>query len=197
MQKFDPLDIIDQFYPPGPLRDLLIRHSAAVAEKALAMARRMSRFSPDLGFIREAAMVHDIGIFLTNAEAIGCRGDLPYVCHGYLGRELLENLGFPRHARVCECHVGAGLSVDEIDGHGLPLPRRDMVPETIEEQIICYADKFFSKKFHAPDAELPLDTVKRKIKSYGPTQSARFEAWVAQFEIQAGTEDARGKRLFP
>lgn len=197
MQKFDPLDNIDQFYPPGPLRDLLIRHSAAVAEKALAVARRMSRFSPDLGFIREAAMVHDIGIFLTNAEAIGCRGDLPYVCHGYLGRGLLEELGFPRHARVCECHVGAGLSVDEIDDYNLPLPRRDMVPETIEEQIICYADKFFSKKFHVPDAELPLDAVKRKIKSYGPTQSARFEAWVAQFEIPAGPKAAAYKKLFP
>ncbi|MEZ4602993.1 MAG: hypothetical protein R2861_06175 [Desulfobacterales bacterium] len=38
------------------------------------------------------------------------------------------------------------MSVDEIQTHHLPLPLRSMVPVTLEEEIICYADKFFSKK---------------------------------------------------
>jgi len=183
MQESDIINIIDKFYASGtPLRDLLIRHSAAVAEKALRVAQKVSCLAPDLDFIYEAALLHDIGIFYTRAPAIGCHGDYPYVCHGYLGRRLLDDLGLPRHGLVCERHVGAGLSLAEIRAHGLPVPERDMIPESIEEQIVCFADKFFSKKKDAPDAELPLDAVMRKIESYGPTQAARFQAWVGMFE---------------
>ena len=60
-------------------------------------------------------MLHDIGIFLTHAPQIGCHGDKPYICHGYLGRELLEKEGFPRHAIVCETHVGVGLTIADIE----------------------------------------------------------------------------------
>jgi len=55
-----------------------------------------------LGFIEEAALLHDIGIFNTNLPKIGCYGRHPYISHGYLGRELLENEGLAAHALVCE-----------------------------------------------------------------------------------------------
>lgn len=183
MQKSDLIDIIDKFYPSGTKsRELLISHSNSVAEKALRVARKVSHLAPDLAFIEEAALLHDIGVFYTNAPAIGCYGDYPYVCHGYLGRRLLTEMGLPRHGLVCERHVGAGLSREEIEIHALPIPPRDMVPVSIEEQIICYADKFFSKNMKTPDLALPLDAVVRKIESYGPVQAARFQNWVAMFE---------------
>jgi len=69
-----------------------------VAGKALAIARRARRLGPDLKFIGEAAMLHDIGILVTDQPSLGCYGDKPYICHGYAGREILEKEGLPAHA---------------------------------------------------------------------------------------------------
>lgn len=103
----DPIKIIQKFYKiDSKAYNLLVPHSEAVARKALETARKVPHLNPDLKFIEEAAMLHDIGIFLTNDPGLGCFGDKPYICHGYLGRELLEKEGFPKHALVCERHVG-------------------------------------------------------------------------------------------
>ena len=180
----NPLDIIARYYDPASeAGSRLIRHSAAVAEKALGIAKNLSCLNPDSGFIEEAALLHDIGIFYTRAPSIGCAGAYPYVCHGYLGRALMEDLGYPRHGLVCERHVGAGLSVDEIQTHHLPLPLRSMVPVTLEEEIICYADKFFSKKGENTENELPMDQVMAKIETYGPAHLSRFKTWAERFDL--------------
>ena len=156
-------------------------HSAAVAKKAFDAAKRVSRLNPDYRFVKEAAMLHDIGIFYTNVPSLGCTGKYPYVSHGYLGRKLLEDRGLPRHALVCERHVGVGLTLDEIRKYSLPLPERDMVPITIEEQIVCYADKFFSKKLDQNGKEQSLEAVLKQIEVYGQDKVERFKAWVDLF----------------
>jgi uncharacterized protein len=177
-----PIDIINEFYKPGSLaHGILVTHSAAVANKAIDAAKRVSALNPDCLFIEEAAMLHDIGIFYTNAPSLGCTGNYPYVSHGYLGRKLLEDKGLPRHALVCERHVGVGLTLDEIQRHGLPLPERDAVPITIEEQIVCYADKFFSKKSNQNGKEQSVKTVLKTIEKYGQDKVARFLSWVDLF----------------
>ena len=113
-----PIDIINEFYKPGSkAREILITHSAAVAKKALEAAKRVSHLKPDYQFVEEAAMLHDIGMFYANAPSLGCTGNYPYISHGYLGRQLLENKDLHRHALVCERHVGVGLTIDEIRWH--------------------------------------------------------------------------------
>ena len=108
----DPLKIIDKYYPEeNELKHILLVHSKDVANKALDMARKHPELGLDLNFIEEAAMLHDIGIFLTDASGICCFGSHPYICHGYLGAELVAAEGYPRHARVCERHTGAGLTL--------------------------------------------------------------------------------------
>jgi uncharacterized protein len=178
----NPTDIMDEFYKPGSLsHEILSVHSKAVAAKALAVARRVSHLNPDVAFIEEAALLHDIGIFLTSAPSIGCDGPHPYVCHGVLGRRLLEKKGLPRHALVCERHVGVGLTVKEIKSRNLPLPPRDMSPVSLEEQIVCYADKFFSKKNSGNGKEMSLDDVIRDLEKYGSDKVQRFMDWVKFF----------------
>ena len=120
-------------------------HAEAVAEFALGLARRHPELGLDEKFVYEAAMLHDIGIFLTDAPRIYCFGTEQYLCHGYLGAELLRSLGYERHARVCERHTGTGLTKEVIAQNGWNLPVKDFVPETLEEQLVCFADKFFSK----------------------------------------------------
>ena len=111
----DPLLLIDKYYPEdNELKHILLKHSRSVADKALAMARKHPELNLDLQFIEEAAMLHDIGIFQTDAEGICCFGKYPYICHGYLGAELVRKEGFPKHALVCERHTGAGLSLQNI-----------------------------------------------------------------------------------
>lgn len=178
----EPLRIIQKYYDPAcELYRFLVEHGEAVARKALEAAEKVRHLNPDRKFIVEAAMLHDIGIFLTYLPEIGCTGDKPYICHGYLGREILEKEGLPEHALVCERHVGTGITKEEIIARNLTLPRRDMVPVSLEEQIICFADKFFSKNRGALRREKTVDEVKRELARLGPDKVARFEEWLKLF----------------
>ena len=172
----DPLTIISKYYLPGsPAFVMLIEHSRNVVSKCLAIAEDVRYLNPDILFLKEAAMLHDIGIFCAYAPDIGCYGGRDYICHGYLGRELIEKEGFPLHALVCERHVGMGLSISDIAELNLPLPSRDMLPVTLEEKIICYADKFYSKKKGSLHIEKPIQEVRKSISAYGKAQLQRFD----------------------
>jgi uncharacterized protein len=62
----DPIKIIQKFYKKDSVTyQILVTHSKAVTKKALEIAKSLSHLNPDLSFIEEAAMLHDIGIFLT------------------------------------------------------------------------------------------------------------------------------------
>jgi len=178
----DPLAVIKKYYAPeSRTYHFLVNHSKMVAEKALRIAERVRYLNPDCSFIRDAAMLHDIGIFLTDEPSVGCRGDKPYICHGYLGREILEKEGHLLCALVCERHVGVGISLREIEEKNLPLPKRDMLPVTLEEQIICFADKFFSKDAEFLLNEKPLEKVVNCIAKFGEDKLGRFNEWLKMF----------------
>ncbi|HXW69028.1 MAG TPA: HD domain-containing protein [Dissulfurispiraceae bacterium] len=179
----DVISIIKKYYPSGSQAySLLLKHSRLVTEKALHVAGRVRSLGPDLNFIEEASMLHDIGIFLTNAPHIGCYGDRPYICHGYLGRELLEKEGLQEHAAVCERHVGAGLTVSDIQTGKLPLPLRAMAPVTLEEKIICFADKFYSKVKDNTGDEKTISQIRSELRRYGAGKLQQFEEWLVFFK---------------
>jgi len=178
----DPYKIIENYYYPGSRTyKFLVTHSRMVAKKALKAADKVKHLGPDMRFIEEAALLHDIGIYKVNAHQIGCIGPMDYVAHGYLGREMLDAEGFPTHALVCERHVGAGITREEVEKYKLPIPGRDMLPISIEEQIICYADKFFSKFPTSLTDEKPLDKVRDMVAKYGGEQLTRFDKWHEMF----------------
>lgn len=165
--------LIDKYYYDNSrLRTILTVHSRLVADKAIACARNR-KLDVDLEFVEEAAMLHDIGIFRCNAPDISCFGQYPYICHGIEGAKILEAEGLPRHALVCERHTGAGLTVEDIINQNLPLPRRDMTPRTIEEKLICYADKFYSKSGDI-GREKPLEKVILSMSRHGEDSLKRF-----------------------
>lgn len=179
----DFMELIERYYTPGTkAHHFLVHHSRLVAQKALQVAGRIANLKPDLQFIEEAALLHDIGIFMTAAPEIGCFGEHPYIAHGVLGRELLDREGLPLHALVCERHVGAGLTLSEIEENDLPLPRRDMLPITLEEKIICFADKFYSKHEERLTREKPVEEVRAMLARYGTGQAKRFEEWLELFK---------------
>ena len=178
----DPITIIKRYYRVNTKSyRVLIKHSVLVAEKAFQVARRVPELRPDLQFIEEAAMLHDIGIFLVHAPKLGCYGEKEYICHGFLGRELLDKERLPRHALVCERHTGVGLTLAEIKRRKLPLPLRDMVPLSVEEQIICFADKFFSKSPDKLESEKTVHDVKKTLSKHGQSSVDRFNEWCFHF----------------
>lgn len=172
--------IIDKYYPEdNALKQILLKHSRAVADKALHICETHPELALDRPFVEEAAMLHDIGIFRCDAPGIECHGSEPYICHGRIGAELLRSEGFPRHARVCERHTGAGLSVHDITTQHLPLPVQSFLPETLEEQLICYADKFFSKT--RLNQEKTAEQAEKSLSKFGQEGVQRFRKWHQMF----------------
>lgn len=174
------LEFIERYYKKGSdLYNVLVQHSIDVRDKALSIVDNHPELNADRKFVEEAAMLHDIGIFLTEASSICCHGIDPYICHGYLGRELLDKNNLPKHALVCERHTGTGLTVEEIIIQNLPLPHRDMIPISIEEQIICFADCFFSKTNLGK--EKSVEKVKESLSKFGEISVDKFDKWCTIF----------------
>ena len=173
--------IIDKYYPEeGNLRHTLMVHSRSVADKALHLARLHPEMNLDTEFIEEAAMLHDLGVFRCNAPDIFCFGTEPYICHGSIGAEILRAEGYERHALVCERHTGTGLTLDYIIKNNLPIPHRELCPVSLEEQIICYADKFFSKT--RLDAEKTPEQALKSVSKWGDECARQFTEWINLFE---------------
>lgn len=174
------LQIIDKYYPQeNELKRILLVHSRKVADKALDIANRHPELPLDKEFLEEAAMLHDLGIFRTDAAGIHCYGTEPYICHGSIGAAILREEGWPEHALVCERHTGAGLSLKQIEEQNLPVPHRDLMPVSLEEQVICFADKFFSKT--RPVEEKTVERALKSLAKFGPEGVARFEEWMRRF----------------
>lgn len=197
------LDIIHHFYSEDTsLRRLLLLHSECVRDKALALLEGSSfrdqhpSTTLNLDLIIAGSMLHDIGICATHAPGILCEGTESYICHGTIGARMLRQLvaegSFSAEdaamleacARICERHTGAGLTRQDILSQGLPIePAVDLLPETLEEQLVCLADKFFSKSGD-PRKEKSLEHVRRSMMKFGADSLARFDALCSTFNIK-------------
>ena len=159
--------IIDKYYPDDDeLRRLLLKHSRQVAARCQKILKQHPELPVDSQFVEEAAMLHDIGIRWCYAPSIFCYGSEPYIKHGPIGGRLLREMGYERHARVCERHTGTGLPGFE--------------PETLEEQLVCYADKFYSKSH--PDRELTVVQTAQSLEKFGKAGVLIFLGWAERFE---------------
>ncbi len=176
-----PEELLAKYFPSEAL-PLFLTHSRLVARKAVLTAQEHPEAATlDIGFIEEAAMLHDIGVAFTSAPGLGCHGNAPYILHGIIGRDILEREGLPRHGLICERHIGVGLTVADIRKQNLPLPLRDMVPVTTEEKIVAFADLFFSKKPDILTVEKPLEQVRRELARFGEEKVAILDGWLVEF----------------
>ena len=183
--SIDPEAILRRFYPTGsPTYAILHSHSRDVAMLALEIlaANPSLQQQIDARFVYEAAMLHDIGIFLTDTPSLGCTGREPYIKHGFLGGELLREMGLERHAQVCERHTGTGITTDRIRMSDLPLPLDVLyMPQSLEEKLICFADKFYSKG-HPGERKTP-EAARRIVARHGVEGARRFDDLAALFPL--------------
>lgn len=181
----DYLAIINKYCAGNEeLKQILVTHSRQVADRAqLILARHpewVESGEVDPVFVEEAAMLHDIGVVLCDAPRIHCLGTHQYIEHGYLGAEILRQEGLPKHAAVAERHTGTGITIEQIVREDLPIPLKDYSPRTLEEKLICYADKFYSKT--KLNQEKPYSKIRLHLWKYGSDAVARFDEMQNLFE---------------
>lgn len=196
----DYLALLHRYYPEdNALRRMLLHHSRQVCARALKIVERHPELGANRNLVEAGAMLHDIGIFLTDAPGIHCHGTAHYILHGSLGAQLLRNEAeqlkkeklqaiqlqeelhfYEALARICERHTGTGLTRQTIIERGLPDPQQDLLPETIEEQIICYADKFYSKSHLERERTIPQTL--QSLEKFGDEGVEKFRHWTELFE---------------
>lgn len=128
----------------------IVEHCKTVATVSMVMveqvARRGGRVDSDA--VRAGALLHDIG-----------RSEVQTVEHGVRGAAILKAEGVDQEVvEIVRRHVGAGISAGEAKSLGLP--DFDYIPRTLEQRIVCFADKMVES-----DRVRPFDgEVKRFVK---------------------------------
>ena len=119
------LDLLKRLKVPLSVR----RHSEKVADKAIEIALKIKKAKIDINLIEIGAILHDIGRVKTHSFK-----------HALIGGKLLKQRGFSdKLARICETHILGGL--DKEDAKKVGLPEKNYLPSSLEEKVICLADK--------------------------------------------------------
>lgn len=182
MAKIDYFRLIHKHIDPeNSFYKIYLPHVTLVTNKALAIGRKVGLSAEQLTFIEEAGMLHDIGIIKIKSDLYENSSQLSYLCHGVEGSAILTAEGLPNHALVAERHTGVGITLAEINQHHLPLPQRDLTPQSIEEKIICYADLFFSKRIESLWEEESVESIRAELAVFGSDKVAIFDEWHQQF----------------
>lgn len=109
----------------------VIEHCKRVAAFAVKVARACQRKQTDLNIelVEISALLHDIGRSRTHT-----------VNHALEGGRIARAHGLPLSVvHAIERHAGGGIPMEE--ARKLGWSARDYVPKTLEEKIVCYADK--------------------------------------------------------
>ena len=154
--------------------ETVISHCEAVAEIANSLAESFEEkgIPVDSKSIYAAALLHDIGRNRTHS-----------IKHGYVGAQIaLENGVDEKVAEIISRHVGAGITPEEAPDLGLP-PDRSYIPETLEEKIVCFADKVVGPNGQPVPLEVEIEKFKRK-----GLDSQRLVRLKASLEEQLGED---------
>jgi uncharacterized protein len=109
----------------------IVSHCQTVSRVAKIIADELEEAGRhvDIGAVSAGALLHDIG-----------RSKTQTVLHGVEGAGIVEREGVDREVvEIIRRHVGAGISPEE--ARKLGLPDLDYIPRTLEERIVCFADK--------------------------------------------------------
>ena len=130
----------------------VIDHCLMVTKIAMRIAGelRAKGYNVDLGLVEAGAILHDIGRSVTHG-----------VEHGAIGGQIARRIDLnDAVARIIERHVGAGLTAEEAEKNGIP--RGAYIPETLEEKVVCYADKL-TEGDHETSIEVEAEKLAREL----------------------------------
>ena len=132
----------------------VINHCVAVADFALETANKLQRKGVKINteLVEAGALLHDIG-----------RSKNQTVDHALIGAQIAQSIGLSESLiKIIKRHVGAGITEEEAKWLGWP---KDVyTPQTLEEKIVCYADKLISKSRRIP-IELEIKRLQKEDKN--------------------------------
>jgi uncharacterized protein len=167
--------------------DIVWTHSNIILEVVdkIVKALEEKNLRVDKDLLRQGVLLHDIGVYSCYDEELNPSPEAPeYIKHGVLGYEILKKEGVEESiARFAMSHTGVGLTVKDIEKGNLPLPKKDMIPVTLEEEILCYADKFHTKY----PSFSTFEEQKEQLSRYSEANSVIME----RFKIKFGIPDIR------
>lgn len=157
--------------------DLVYTHCRIVAEISRQLIAK-KHLAVDNNIVRVGALLHDIGAYrFINTDGTTSKH---YVRHGIVGSHILASEKLPEAiCRIAERHTGVGLSQEDILRQKLPLPSKDYLPQTTEEKLVLYSDKFHSKepRFNS------FEYYRRYVARWGKEKSTKFEELAGTFGI--------------
>jgi len=109
----------------------VIEHCKRVSAFAVKIAKAClkRRRNVDVKLVEISALLHDIGRSKTHS-----------VDHAFEGGKIARGFNLPESvALIIERHAGGGIPKEEAKELGWPA--RDYLPKSVEEKIVCYADK--------------------------------------------------------
>ena len=172
------LSFYEKYAPDKKSAAVEFAHTSAVLKIAKELAEKNS-LDVDWSVAEPGALLHDIGV-LECVEEYHPRVVKPYLQHAILGALIVRVEGFPEAvAQIVERHIGVGISAEEIKTNHYPLPIIDYLPQTLEEKLICYADKFHSSGRGFTSVEYRM----AQYEKFGPGPVARFKALIEGFGI--------------
>lgn len=136
----------------------VIEHCKAVSAFATRIARACQKRGQkvDVQLIEISSLLHDVG-----------RSNTHTVDHALVGGEIARSWGLPKSvALIIERHVGGGIPQEEAKRLGWPV--RDYLPQTLEEKIVCYADKRVEG--------IRIVSIERTIKAYAASLGENYAA---------------------
>jgi uncharacterized protein len=128
--------------------------------------------------VKAGCLLHDIGAYSLFKD--GWFDENMYITHGIRGYDLLKTEGYDEQlCRIAAHHTGVGLSRDDIKQQNLPLPDQEFLAETIEEELVMYADKFHSKhpRFNS------YESYRQTVAKFGEGKAKRFDELSSRFGI--------------
>lgn len=157
--------------------DLIWTHSNIIVDVCLYLLDHYNFDKTELvrEVVIQAALLHEVGTYACGGfEWVPGQppSNRPYIQHGIIGAWILQQEGYaPPIVQSAFCHIGMGLTAEDIRSHGLDLPEVDMFPQTMLQKFMTYASKFHSKAPKFRTAE----EIKESLGKFSPEKVKLFE----------------------
>lgn len=168
-----------KYAPNQEAYDLVYDHCEIVAKIARECGDRYKgKIDVDLAVL--CAMLHDIGTYTLFIPELHTFKEDGYQQHAFIGATILEGEGLPKLVvDAVRTHVLMGITAQEIELNKWKLPYKDLLPQTTEAELLCYADRFHSKHPQFNHHE----KFASKLEQGLPEQAVKFQKAIDKFGL--------------
>lgn len=105
--------------------------------------------------------------------------------HGFIGHQILKKEGFSESiCRFAFTHTATGLTKEDIEREKMDIEIKDYIPVTLEEEILCFADKFHTKypSFNTFEEQT------QRLEKFDPNRRIKMEIFKKKFGLPDFTQ---------